>query len=235
MSDPLMQAPRGALRLTEDHIRRATRAVDAPLFPEDWTLLTEAELDQLADDLTRDRPRPIPVFAYGSLIWNPGFAVSAQRRATAIGWHRQFSIPIDHFRGSPEAPGLMLALAAGGSCEGLVLDIRPGTEAESMRAVIKRELVAQQLAANARWIEVEIDGHRSEALTFYAGPVGLPLAEQSVQDQARLLARANGAAGSGCEYLLRTAQGLEAAGIRDPYIWELQNLVAAEIEQWPAE
>ena len=235
MSDPTTQAPRGALRLTEDHIRRATHIVDGPLYPENWTFLSDAELDQMAVYLTRERPRPIPIFAYGSLIWNPGFAVAGRYRATAIGWHRQFSIPLDHFRGTPENPGLMLALSSGDSCEGLVLEIRPGTEAESMRAVLKRELVAQELAGNTRWIEVEIDGKRSEALTFYAGPIDVPLVDRPVEEQARMLSRANGAAGSGSEYLLRTAQGLEAAGIRDPYIWELQDLVAAEIDSFSAQ
>ncbi|MFD1796312.1 gamma-glutamylcyclotransferase [Paracoccus aurantiacus] len=223
------------LRLTDALVQRATRAVDGPRYRDEWHLLDDADLDKLADQLTRNRPLPVPIFAYGSLIWNPGFAVSASRRATAIGWHRQFSIALDHFRGTAEHPGLMLALASGGKCEGLILEVAPGTEQESLRAVLKRELVAHELAANARWIEVEVDGKRSEALTFYADPIDVPLTNLTVGDQARLLARANGAAGSGSEYLLRTAQGLEAAGIHDPYIWELQDLVAAEIESWPAE
>ena len=175
------------------------------------------------------------IFGYGSLIWNPGFAVSDRRKGRAVGWHRQFDIHMDHFRGSAENPGLMLALAPGGACEGLILDIQPGTEADSMRAVLKRELVARELARNARWIEVETDLGPSEALTFYADPIDVPLTRLPLPDQARLLARANGAAGSGSEYLQRTAQGLAAAGIHDPYIWQLQDLVADEIESWPDE
>ena len=227
-----MKAP--TLRLTEAHVARATRIVDGPRYRDDWHMLEDEELDQLADDLTWQRGKPVPIFAYGSLIWNPGFAVSDRRRATAPGWHRQFSIPLDHFRGSPEQPGLMLALASGGSCEGLILDIAPGTERDSLRAVLKRELVARELAANARWIEVETAEGHSEALTFYADPVDIPLTRLPVEEQARLLSRANGVAGSGCEYLLRTAEGLEAAGIHDAYIWQLQDLVAAEIDSWPA-
>ena len=223
------------LRLSDDLVRRATRPVDGPLYKDGWHLLDDAELDALAEDLTRDRPRPIPIFAYGSLIWNPGFAVSDRRKARAVGWHRQFDIHMDHFRGSAENPGLMLALAPGGACEGLILDIQPGTEAESMRAVLKRELVARELTRNARWIEVETDLGPSEALTFYADPIDVPLTRLPLPDQARLLARANGAAGSGSEYLQRTAQGLAAAGIHDPYIWQLQDLVADEIESWPDE
>ncbi|MDO5630966.1 MAG: gamma-glutamylcyclotransferase [Paracoccus sp. (in: a-proteobacteria)] len=213
------------------HVQRVTRPVEGPLHSPHFTILDDAALDRLAKALTRDRPRPIPVFAYGSLIWNPGFEVAARRRARAVGWHRQFSIHLDHFRGSPEEPGLMLALASGGECDGLLLDIAPGTEMESLRALLRRELVAHELAANAVWIEVATDRGREQALTFYANPVGTELADLTVDQQARRLARANGAAGSGAEYLHRTAHGLRDAGIFDPYIWELDRLVAAEIDR----
>lgn len=200
-----------------------------------WRMLEDADLDRLAQGLTEGRPRPIPVFAYGSLIWNPGFDIGARRRGTAIGWHRSFSISLDHFRGSPERPGLMLALASGGSCDGLVLEIAPETEAQSLRAILRRELVAHELAANACWITVQTERGPEQALTFYADPVGTQIARLSVRQQAKRLARAAGAAGSGAEYLLRTVHGLAENGIHDDYIWTLQQLVAEEIEAGGAE
>lgn len=223
-----MSDPRPIL-LSDAHLAHLGR-VEGPLHDPRWRILEDADLDRLAERLTRGRPRPIPVFAYGSLIWNPGFAVGGRRRAAAIGWHRSFSISLDHFRGTPERPGLMLALASGGRCEGLILDIAPGTEVESLRAVLRRELVAQELTANACWIEVETDQGREEALTFYADPVGTQLVELSVEDQARRLAHAVGTAGSGAEYLLRTVRGLAENGLHDDYIWRLQQLVAEAIE-----
>ena len=225
---------RRPIALSDDHVARVTPVQDAPLYKPEWRMLEDADLDALADRLTRDHSRPIPIFAYGSLIWNPGFAVGGRRRATAIGWHRDFSIALDHFRGSPERPGLMLALASGGRCEGLVLEVEGGTEAESMRAILRRELVAHELAANACWIEVETDRGREDALTFYADPVDTATTRLTVEEQALRLAHASGPAGSGAEYLLRTARGLDAHGIHDPYIWRLQELVAVEIERWPA-
>lgn len=219
------------LVLSEDHVRRATRSVDGPLHNPSYRMLSDDDLDNLTAQLTADRPLPIPIFAYGSLIWNPGFAVGRRRRAKAIGWHRQFSISLTHFRGSPDQPGLMLALASGGSCEGIILDIALGTERDSMRAILRRELVAHELASNACWIDVETERGREEALTFYADPVNTEIAKLSVPEQAHRLARANGAAGSGAEYLFRTAYGLDQAGIHDPYIWELQELVANEIDR----
>lgn len=215
--------------LSDRHLARIAPA-QGPLHDPRWRMLEDTDLDRLGDELTRGRPRPIPIFAYGSLIWNPGFAVGARRRATAIGWHRSFSISLDHFRGSPDRPGLMLALARGGQCEGLVLDIAQGTEVQSLRDILRRELVAHELAGNACWITVQTENGRQEALTFYADPVGTLTARLTVEEQARRLARAAGAAGSGAEYLLRTARGLAEHGIHDDYIWTLQQHVAQEID-----
>lgn len=215
--------------LTDDHVARVASAEGLMHDPR-WRMLDDADLDLLAGRLTQGRPRPVPVFAYGSLIWNPGFAVQSRRRATAIGWHRSFSISLDHFRGTPERPGLMLALASGGSCEGLVLEIAEGTETQSLRAILRRELVAHELTGNACWIDVDTDRGREQALTFYADPVGTQVAELTIEEQARRLARAAGAAGSGAEYLLRTVRGLAEFSIHDDYIWSLQQLVAEEIE-----
>lgn len=215
--------------LSDDHVARV-REAEGLLHDPSWRMLEDDDLDRLAAQLTEGRPRPIPVFAYGSLIWNPGFEVQARRRAMAVGWQRSFSISLNHFRGTPERPGLMLALARGGSCEGVLLDIAQGSEPESLRAILRRELVAHELTANACWIEVETERGREQALTFYADPVGTQQAQLTVREQAQRLARAAGAAGSGAEYLLRTVRGLADLGIHDPYIWTLQRMVAEEID-----
>ena len=221
---------RRPIALSDDHLARIPPAAEAPLHDPAWRVLEDADLDLLAAQLTQGRPRPIPIFAYGSLIWNPGFAVRARRRARADGGHRSFSISLNHFRGSPQRPGLMLALASGGTCKGLVLDMDEATEAQSLRDILRRELVAHELAANARWIEVETAQGREQALTFYADPVGTELADLDLTAQARRLSSAAGAAGSGAEYLLRTVRGLAEHGIHDDYIWRLQQLVAEMIE-----
>lgn len=124
----------------------------------------------------------------------------------------------------------MLALASGGSCDGLVLELAAETEMQSLRTVLRRELVAHELSANARWIDVVTDRGREQALTFYADPVGVRTVTLTIEEQARRLAHAAGAAGSGVEYLLRTVQGLAQFGIYDEYIWQLQRLVAEAIE-----
>ena len=223
------------LPLTEELVARTRRPADGPLYDAGWTMLSDDDLDALAAEVTSGRPRPIPVFAYGSLIWNPGFAVVGQRRAIARGWHRSFSLGLDHWRGSPDCPGLMLAIESGGECEGMVLDIAPEDEAEALKTLLKRELVARELAANVCWISVETDRGREQALTFYADPVAPNVVHLPITEQAWRMAHACGPAGSCAEYLHRTHAALERHGIADPYIAELARLTAAEIAGWASD
>src|SRR5262245_6387450 len=59
------------------------------------------------------------VFAYGSLMWRPGFAFGEARRARLTGYRRCFCVYSLHHRGAPERLGLVLGLDRGGVCEGV--------------------------------------------------------------------------------------------------------------------
>ncbi len=61
------------LVLSDDHVARVAPA-EGLLHDPCGRMLEDDDLDLLAQRLTEGRPRPIPVFAYGSLIWNPGGA-----------------------------------------------------------------------------------------------------------------------------------------------------------------
>jgi cation transport protein ChaC len=60
------------------------------------------------------------VFAYGSLMWDPGFRFTERRRGLLRGYHRAFCIYSHHYRGTPQSPGLVLGLDHGGACRGIV-------------------------------------------------------------------------------------------------------------------
>ena len=68
------------------------------------------------------------VFGYGSLVWHPGFAFDDKRVAVLHGWRRAFCMASIMYRGTPEAPGLVLALDrdAGGHCLGVAYHVRAG-------------------------------------------------------------------------------------------------------------
>ncbi|MGZ5237736.1 MAG: gamma-glutamylcyclotransferase, partial [Caldimonas sp.] len=58
------------------------------------------------------------IFGYASLIWRPEFDAVEDRPATVYGWHRSLAMRSRVNRGTPECPGLVFALVAGGSCRG---------------------------------------------------------------------------------------------------------------------
>lgn len=154
------------------------------------------------------------VFGYGSLIWDPGFAVAEQRVARVQGWHRSFCMRSIHHRGSVEAPGLVLALdaAVGAVCDGVAFRVQPGQEEETLAALRERELISSAYLESRVLLE---DG--TPALVYvidrshdqYCGGLAL-------EDQARIIARSTGGRGANRDYLWATAQHLTALGLSDP-------------------
>ncbi|SEN35567.1 cation transport protein ChaC [Pseudorhodobacter antarcticus] len=156
------------------------------------------------------------VFGYGSLIWNPGFAVAEQRVAVLPGWRRSFCMRSIHHRGTVDAPGLVLALdrAEGAACAGVAFRVEPWTEDATIEALRARELISS--AYLEEWLEIEVGGAAVRALTYVIDPVheqycgGLAL-----EAQAQIIAAAVGGRGRNCEYLFNTAAHLASLGIAD--------------------
>jgi cation transport protein ChaC len=153
------------------------------------------------------------------------------RRATAIGWHRSFCMELTAWRGTPEQPGLMMALDRGGRCDGVAFRLPDETRLDDLIKMVRREIIFQEDLDMVRWVDVRTETGKLRALVFWAGPkhgngISLKLPLERV---AFVLARACGYAGSCAEYLYNTVSHLEALGIRDRNLWRLQQLVAEEI------
>ena len=80
------------------------------------------------------------VFAYGSLMWDPGFRFVERRRGLLRGYHRAFCIYSHHYRGTPQNPGLVLGLAPGGACRGIVYRVAPADDKEVRAYLWEREI-----------------------------------------------------------------------------------------------
>jgi cation transport protein ChaC len=166
------------------------------------------------------------VFAYGSLIWNPTFRFVERRVASLRGWHRRFCLWTSLGRGTPECPGLMLALDRGGSCHGVAFRIAAAEARFELDLLWRREMVSGSYCP--RLVRVASIGGPLEAVAFtinrrhprYAGK----LSEEAV---AGTVAKAKGLLGPCAEYLVNTVDHLNALGLRDRALERLRARIAA--------
>jgi cation transport protein ChaC len=169
------------------------------------------------------------VFGYGSLLWNPGFPVAGRALARLPGWHRSFCMRSVTHRGTPERPGLVLALdaAEGAVCNGVALAAEAGTEAETLAYLRERELVTS--AYVERMLPLDLaNGRRVEAVTYVIDPAHEQYCGAlSLEAQARIIARATGGRGPNDEYLHNTAAHLAELGLGDPDLEWLSARVRA--------
>jgi cation transport protein ChaC len=142
---------------------------------------------------------------------------------------------IGHFamtswRATRKQPGLMLALARGGRCNGIAFRLSDDDRLGQIRRMIRREVGSLKDVATVRWIRVETKQGPVRALVFWAGPKGEYVSRRlPLETVAGVLARACGHMGSCAEYLYMTVKHLDEWGIRDRNLWKLQELVAGEI------
>lgn len=219
-------------RLTDGHIRLVHRDVADPGAWPGVEHFSDEQYDVHLSTFLKDRPEgPIGVFAYGSLIWRPVFEPTAVLRATALGWHRAFTLLLKRFRGTPECPGLMMQIDQGGTCDGNLQIVPPDREWQILGDLWRREMTVRPPGNYPRWIDVEAEGQLQKAIAFTANPQSPNYAGGlSMEEVASCLSEACGHWGTGAEYLLQTLTSLEREGVHDPYLWELQERVAELIE-----
>ena len=183
------------------------------------------------------------VFGYGSLIWHPGFDFDERRLAVLAGYRRAFCMTSVVYRGTPEMPGLVLALDAdaAGSCAGVAYHVPAATASATHAYLRERELVSYAYD-EARVPLVLDDGRSVEAIAFVSNPAHPQYAGGlSLEQQAEVIARAHGPRGSNADYLLNTVESLAALGLQDRDLVELAalvgNLLSAPVlpvvEDWP--
>jgi glutathione-specific gamma-glutamylcyclotransferase len=196
-------------------------------------------------------PRPdLWVFAYGSLMWRPGFAYAEARRARLTGYRRCFCIYSVHHRGRPGRLGLVLGLDRGGACEGVAYRIA-ATEAAGVRAYLRaRELVNGVYREALLPVELEPAGAdlSCTAAQLDRQSPSDPVLDQPVQEvmalayiverahhtyadrlplaiQARVIRGARGLSGANLDYLVSTVRHLQALGIRERELERLVNMI----------
>ncbi len=188
-------------------------------------VLTKEERDRSLKATLDARPEgDLWLFAYGSLIWNPTIHSVERRVARIDGWHRSFCLSTIAGRGSPERPGLVLALDEGGSCTGIALRLDERELDGELSLLWQREMVTG--AYVPRWIDMVDEGDQpfASALAFTIERTSLGYSGNLATDALiQRLATASGSLGSSADYLFRTRDGLRACGIPD---LDLERLAA---------
>jgi len=167
------------------------------------------------------------LFGYGSLIWNPAFEYDERVVGTVHGYHRYFCFWTTMGRGSPEHPGMMLALEPGGSCKGVAFRIRRERAYEELRSVFLREMMTGSY--HCRWANVQNGDRRIRAITFVANHESHNYAGKLPMEKvAYYVAHAEGRIGRSRDYLRYTVRHMRALGIEDSGLNRLLALVEEE-------
>jgi len=176
----------------------------------------------------RHQPEPgkdFFVFAYGSLMWRPGFPFVELVPATLYGYHRAFCITSTHYRGTVERPGLVLGLDRGGQCLGRLYRIGPGDAPSVAEYLHERELITGCYVPKHVTLRLQ-DGKRAAGITYVADRTHYQYAgELDDQKIADVIRHAVGEMGSNRDYLRNTVQHLEEMGIADTSLHRILKLV----------
>jgi cation transport protein ChaC len=228
LRERLTPADKSELRVTPEGLTLWDQRARELGRSENWRLQDhEREVSRRNIPGGRQATEDLWVYAYGSLMWDPGIRFSEVRLADLEGYQRRFTYKITVGRGSPQRPALMLSLERqAGLCRGLAFRV-PAESAGAESAILWRREMLRGGYCPAMLPMTTPQGD-SRALAFtsshshpeYAGE--LPLIET-----ATVIASASGPLGTNRDYLEQLAAQLLALKIEDAYVEELLSQVQA--------
>ncbi len=168
------------------------------------------------------------VFAYGSLMWRPGFAFVEAAPARLAGAHRALCIYSHVHRGTPERPGLVLGLDRGGTCLGTAFRITEESGDSVLAYLRERELVTSVYREVRRPVRLAGRAETVTAVAFLADRRHAQYAGRLPADEQLAIVRAAaGVSGANRDYVLSTVDHLRGVGIRDPALERLADRLRA--------
>lgn len=229
LSGKILLADDSALRATDEVL--ATWDAQARLhgLGPDWRMsddALEASRGLVLQSLNGEHD--LWIFAYGSLLWDPGFYFDEVRRATLEGHQRQFNYKTTIGRGTPDQPGLVLSVEPqAGHCQGLVFRIDASIADQESRMFWRREMIFggyQPIFLPIRTPQGSVD-----ALVLRSNP-GHPshAGDMSLHETAAVIASACGSHGRNLDYLRKLVDQLGRLAIEDGYVQRLMCLINLE-------
>ncbi|MDP6602755.1 MAG: gamma-glutamylcyclotransferase [Rhodospirillales bacterium] len=170
------------------------------------------------------------VFAYGSLMWRPGFPYLRCESALLRGYHRAFCVLSTTYRGTPKKPGLVLGLDRGGSCRGRAFKIA-AKRADSVLAYLwERELDTN--VYEPKWLPVATPVGEVRACAFVVDRLHAHYTGRLANARiAEIVASTRGNQGTAHEYLENTVAHLDSLGIREGALHRILEEVRALVAE----
>ncbi|MBO0765590.1 MAG: gamma-glutamylcyclotransferase, partial [Hyphomicrobiaceae bacterium] len=196
-------------------------------YPENWRL-SDAEREATRAGVLARKGQDLWVFAYGSLMWDPGIHVVEIRTAMLSGFHRSFCLKSRIGRGSADNPAMMAALDCGGACQGLALRIPAEHVDRETEILWMREMLAGSYTPT--FVPVDTPQGPLEAVAFVINRQSDRYVRLDIEETARLIATGRGVRGTCLEYLENLADRLELLGLDDPAIRDLRQRVRSLID-----
>jgi cation transport protein ChaC len=170
-------------------------------------------------------PGDVWFFAYGSLMWDPGFPYEEQQPAHLRGYHRTFCVNSRTYRGTAARPGLVLGLDRGGACIGRAYRV-----AADRRTAVAWYLEERELPEDiyiCRPVPVTTPVGRVSAYAFVVNRHHfLYTGKLSDADIVARLATCAGSRGTNRAYLENTVRHLDELGIREGRLHRILRAVA---------
>jgi cation transport protein ChaC len=168
---------------------------------------------------------PVWVFAYGSLIFRPGFEFLCQTRSSVTGYARRFWQGSPDHRGTPEKPGRVVTLvqAAGQLCEGVAFEVTPEHESAALDYLDDRESGGYERLR----LSVTLESSQTVQAWTWIAPADNRnfLGESTQQLMVEQILEAHGQSGANRDYVTYLARELERIGIKDLHVQELARWV----------
>jgi len=165
------------------------------------------------------------VFGFGSLMWRPGFDFEETSVADLFGFRSDMCFLSVHYRGTPEAPGLVCGLVeandASAFCRGRAFKIRKESVSQVEAYLDKRELITDIYVPSAVTIRL-VDGRSVTARTYLSDASHEQyIGHWSVGEKAEAIATGVGSEGASLEYLENLLSHLSELMIHDEHLSEL--------------
>ncbi len=163
------------------------------------------------------------LFGYGSLIWRPEFEYAERRPARVHGWHRALKMWSRINRGTPEQPGLVLALLTGGSCRGMAYRVPRAIGHGVLTQLWSREMPTG--VYDPRWLGCRTPQGTVSALAFTLSRKSPNHTGELSQAQYRaIFESACGLYGTTLDYATRTLAELRQLDIHDRHLERLLRI-----------